>query len=188
MKTNVLRQVLPFILLFLLLIVSALAVDYLLHFSGLNFIDYYFGILGSLLILISFVYSLRKRSIIKWGKPKKLLLIHEYLSWIGALLILIHAGIHLNALLAWIASLAMLVAVISGLTGKYILRKAEAVVKKKKENYEGQPLDVIEKKLYYDSLSVDIMKNWRKVHIPVTSVFFVLAIIHIIVTTIFGLW
>jgi hypothetical protein len=42
---------------------------------------------------------MRKRKIIQFGKPKNMLALHETLTWIGALMILVHAGIHVYAIL-----------------------------------------------------------------------------------------
>ena len=49
---------------------------------------------------------------------------HEYLAWAGSVLILVHAGIHFNARLPWLATYMLLITVASGLVGKYLLRAA----------------------------------------------------------------
>ncbi len=54
--------------------------------------DVILGIPGTLLILFSFLYSMRKRKLIQVGRPKTLLRLHEVLTWAGALMILVHAG------------------------------------------------------------------------------------------------
>jgi hypothetical protein len=100
MKGSVFRkQVLPLFALFGGLIVSALIIDLLLHQFDLVWVGRWFGIPGTLLILSSFLYSLRKRKKISFGKPKHLLVLHETLAWIGVLMILVHAGIHVYAIL-----------------------------------------------------------------------------------------
>src|SRR3546814_17777695 len=55
------------------------------------------------IFLPSFCHSLRKRGVIKSSNPVRLLRLHEWLAWIGATLVLVHAGIHLNAVLTWLA-------------------------------------------------------------------------------------
>ena len=99
-----------------------------MHRVGLLAVGRYLGVVGSLLILSSFAYSLRKRRIVELGTPRHLLTAHELLSWIGALMILVHGGIHFNAFLPWLALLAMLIVVASGLTGKYLLQEARESV------------------------------------------------------------
>ncbi len=49
---------------------------------------------------------------------------HERMAWAGSLLVLVHAGVHFNAWLGWLALAAMLINVASGLTGKYLLARA----------------------------------------------------------------
>ena len=61
---------------------------------------------------------------------------HEYLAWIGSILILVHAGIHFNALLPWLAILMLLIAVATGLIGKFLLQKSNESLKLKKQKSE----------------------------------------------------
>jgi hypothetical protein len=44
-------------------------------------------------------------------------------TWLGSLMVLIHAGIHFNAILPWLATIAMGVNVISGMVGKIPARR-----------------------------------------------------------------
>ena len=115
------RDVLPFYLSLLALGGAALVIDAVLHWFDMVWIGRYLGILGVLLIIASSAYSMRKRKWIKPGKTVTLLRWHERLAWAGSLLILVHAGIHFNAILAWLAVWAMLINIASGLTGKYLL-------------------------------------------------------------------
>ena len=118
------REVLPFLASFAALALASLAIDRLLHAFGLLWVGRWLGIPGTLLILGSTVYSLRKRKRIPWGNPARLLRWHEVLAWLGSLLVLVHAGVHFNALLGWLAVWAMLINVCSGLTGKFLLGRA----------------------------------------------------------------
>ena len=125
MQVRILRlDVLPFFGALAALGAVALLCDGLLHVFELGWIGRYLGIVGTLLILVSLAYSLRKRGLIQRGNPPTLLRLHERLAWVGSLLVLVHAGIHFNALLGWLAIGAMLVNVTSGLTGKYLLKRA----------------------------------------------------------------
>jgi hypothetical protein len=97
------HEVVPFLLSFTALVAAALAIDLALHLLDAVWIGRYLGIPGVLLILFSFRYSLRKRGIIKSGSPVPLLRLHERMAWTGSMLVLVHAGIHFNAVLAWLA-------------------------------------------------------------------------------------
>lgn len=118
------KYVLPFIQWYALMIFLAIAIDYFLHRYALMSIGRYLGPIGTFVIIISFVYSLRKRKIIESGSPRQLLLLHEYLAWAGSIMLLVHAGIHFNAILPWLAILMLLISVASGLVGKFLLKKS----------------------------------------------------------------
>lgn len=181
------KEVLPFFTWFILLILSTLILDLILHFLKLVWVGYYLGPLGTILIIISFLYSLRKKNIIKSGNPKKLLEFHEYSAWLGTLMILVHAGIHINAILPWIATIGLLIAFGSGVIGKILLKKSRDFIKNKKEFYqsEGLTVDEIETKLFWSTTSVNLMKDWRDVHKPITILFVFLSLAHILTVLIY---
>ncbi len=183
------RTALPFYLSLLALAAAALLVDAALHLLDIVWVGRYLGIPGILLIIGSFGYSLAKRRIIK-GKPAPLLRVHERMAWAGSLLVLVHAGIHFNAIFAWLAVAAMLLNIASGLTGKYLLQRARlrleaARQKLRDEGVSGAELD---ERNYWDSLTFDAVKQWRIVHYPITLAFAVLAIAHILVIFLFWGW
>ena len=191
MKSSLIRkEVLPFLVMFGLLILATMITDALLHQFGLIWIGRWLGIPGTIMILLSFFYSMRKRKVISFGKPKVLLLVHETLTLIGALMILVHAGIHIYTILPWLALIAMLVNVISGMTGKYLLDRSRKFLAEKKQAYSQQGLseEVIENKLFWDATTFDLMKKWRSVHLPITLVFAVLCITHILSIFLFWQW
>jgi hypothetical protein len=184
------KEVLPFLGMFGSLIIATIIIDALLHQFELVWIGRYLGIPGTILILLSFFYSMRKRKIITFGKPKTLLTLHETLTWMGALMILIHAGIHIYTILPWLALIAMLINVISGMTGKILLDRSRSFLSAKKEVYLQQGLseEIIEKKLFWDATTFDLMKKWRVVHLPITLAFVVLGLTHIISIFLFWEW
>ncbi len=184
------KEVIPFYLLFGSLIFATIVTDALLHLFDMVWIGRYLGIPGTILILLSFFYSMRKRKIISKGKPKTLLSIHETFTWIGALLILVHAGIHIYSILPWLALVAMLVNVVSGLTGKYLLSRSRRFITDKRDYYQQQGLnsDEIDKRLFWDATTFDLMKKWRSIHIPITLAFAALSLTHIITIFLFWQW
>jgi len=184
------REALANALIFLLLVLGAVIVDGALHFFGLPQWGRYLGYWGTLLIVISFGYSARKRNMITTGRPTIYLRVHEFLAWTGAMLVLVHGGIHFNALLPWLALAAMVVAVASGLTGKFLLRKSKIMIRDKKRDLLEQGLTPaeLEDRLYWESVFVSLMQNWRAVHLPVTVTFIFLAALHIVTVLIFWRW
>lgn len=184
------REVLPFYLALGALMALTLLLDALLHVFNLVWIGRYLGIPGVLLILGSFGYSLRKRKLINTGKPVQLLRWHEGMAWAGSLLVLVHAGIHFNAILGWLAVLAMLVNVASGLTGKFLLDRARRRLEEARQRMRQQGLSAaeLEDRTYWDSLTFDAVKQWRAVHFPITLAFGVLTLAHLVAVFLFWGW
>ena len=182
------REVLPFLASLLALVALALLFDALLHLLNAVWVGRYLGIPGVLLIVGSFGYSLRKRKLIQTGRPVDLLRLHERMAWAGSLLVLVHAGIHFNAILAWLAVWAMLINVASGLTGKFLLQRARRRLVDAREAMRRQGLSAeeLEDSTYWDTLTFDVVKQWRAVHFPIALAFAVLALAHI--TAVFWHW
>ena len=191
MSSSLWRQhILPFTFLVGLLAVVTLAGDYLLHRLNLVWVGRYLGIPGTLLIIASLLYSLRKRKYIKTGNPKKLLTLHEFGAWLGASLVLIHAGIHFNAILPWLATLFMGVNAVSGMVGKLLLDRSRRHVQEQRAQFQlrGLSRPDVEQAMFWDAVTLDAMNRWRKVHIPIFIVFTVLALGHIVSIFLFWGW
>jgi hypothetical protein len=115
------------------------------------------------------------------------------MAWAGSLLVLVHAGIHFNAILGWLAVLAvlaMLVNVASGLTGKFLLDRARRRLEEARQRMRQQGLTAaeLEDSTYWDSLTFDAVKQWRAVHFPITLAFGVLTLAHIVAVFLFWGW
>lgn len=184
------KEVFPFVMMFGALIAATILGDALLHYFDLVWIGRYLGIPGTLLIFLSFLYSARKRKMISWGKPKTMLMLHQSLTWLGALMILVHAGVHIYAILPWLALIAMLVNVISGMTGAYLLDRSRRYLAEKRAVYSTRGLseELIEKQLFWDATTFDLMKKWRAIHLPITLAFAVLGVTHILSILLFWQW
>lgn len=191
MERSLLRKdVLPLLVLFLGLMVATAVIDALLHAAGLAWIGRYVGIPGTLLILGSLGYSLRKRKHIGRGQPRTWLRAHEVMAWTGSLLVLVHAGIHFNALLPWLALAAMVVNVLSGLVGKFLLGRSGRHLASKRAHLSQQGLAApeVESRVFWDEIALDMMRQWRTVHFPIALAFGVLALGHIVSIFLFWGW
>jgi hypothetical protein len=124
------------------------------------------------------------------GRPVLLLRLHERMAWAGSLLVLVHAGIHFTAILGWLAILAMLINVGSGLTGKYLLQRSRQRLEETSQRMRKQGLSgaELEERMHWDSLTFDVIKQWRGVHFPITLAFAVLATAHIVAVFLFWGW
>lgn len=184
------REVLPFYVSLLLLLVVTLVIDGLLHLGNAVWVGRYLGIPGVLLIVGSFGFSLRRRNLISTGRPATLVQVHEYMAWAGSLFILVHAGIHFHAILGWLAVAAMVVNVGSGLTGKFLLERSRARLDlvRRRLLREGMSEARISDRLHHDTRTFDIVKSWRVVHAPISLAFGVLAMAHIVSELLFWSW
>jgi hypothetical protein len=184
------QHVLPFSFTLGLLAVITLLSDYLLHFLNLVWVGRYLGIPGAILIIGSLVYSLRKRKYITSGTPKSLLILHEIMAWFGSVLVLIHAGVHFNAILPWLATVAMSVNVVSGMVGKFLLDRSRRHLQEQRQDFQQRGLKQaeVEQAVFWDAITVNAMTQWRKIHIPIFIIFAVLALGHIISIFLFWGW
>lgn len=184
------RAILAYVGLFLLLVTAAILARNLLVAVGLGAWDRFLGIAGSALILLSFPYSLRKRKILTWGRPPAYLLAHELCAWAGALLVLVHGGTRFHALLPWVANLSLLVVVGSGLTGKYLLQQARRSLAERRKSLAASGLAApeVESRVLLEALLVEKMLHWRTVHIPLTLLFAVTALAHIVAALFLWRW
>ncbi len=177
------RQVIPAVVGYIGLIAATIICDFVLHKAGLAAIGLYLGPMGTALIALSFFYSLRKRKLISFGQPKRLLELHESLAWTGSLMVLVHSGIHVNAWIPWLALVAMLIVVASGFTGQVLLRRANEVIKARRGSAAaGEDTSVL------DAVTVDLMKRWRVVHMPLNAVFLVLLFAHVVSVLLLRHW
>ena len=173
-----------------LLGVATVIGDYLLHRLDLVWVGRYLGIPGTLLIIGSLTYSLRKRKVIASGNVKSWLSMHEIGTWLGSLMVLLHAGVHFNAILPWLATVAMGVNVISGMVGKLLLDRSRRHVRGQRDHFQlrGLSRPEVEQAVFWDAVTLDAMTQWRKVHIPIFIVFAVLSLGHIISIFLFWGW
>lgn len=184
------HEVIPFALYMGMLVLATLLADAALHLLDIVWIGRYLGIPGTLLIIASFGYSMRKRKLITSGSPAQLLRWHEWLAWLGSLMVLVHAGIHFNSILGWLAVGAMVINVASGLTGKFLLsrsrRRLEEARARMRES--GMSEDELADRTYWDSMTFDAVKQWRVIHFPITLAFGVLALAHVVAVFLFWGW
>jgi len=183
-------EILPFFLQFSTLLAMTLLGDFLLHKFNMVAIGRYIGIPGTALIVLSLMYSLRKRKVISLGKPRTFLRLHEFFTWLGALMVLIHAGVHFNTVIAWLATIAMVINVISGMVGRYLLGRSQRhmMTLQKKHSSHGLSHEAISTELFWDAVTFDLMTKWRTVHFPISFAFAVLALGHIFSILLFWEW
>jgi len=183
------RDVLPFLTSFFTLVAAAIGGDFLLHRAHLDWVGRYLGIVGVLLILVSLApYSLRKRQFIRAGNPAALLRVHQTGGWLGAVLIVVHGGVHFNAILPWLALAVMLFDVASGVAGAFLFHRERLHLEESKAALlsRGLSSSEMEREIFWDALTLDLTKKWRMAHSTLAAFFALFALAH--VATIFMFW
>ncbi|MEI6757299.1 MAG: hypothetical protein FDX18_06930 [Chlorobium sp.] len=189
-KSVLVQRALPLTISYLLLIIAAILLDYIFHVAHLAWIGRYLGVPGTAFIVFSFAYSARKKKVIRGGALSFFLRLHCNAGWVGTLMILVHSGIHFNALLPWAASALMMVVTASGHVGQYLLKKVREEVKQKMKQLGVNPssVDDPEQQRYWDTLTVKTLEKWRHVHMPMVSLLVALCLIHILSILFFLNW
>jgi hypothetical protein len=188
-KSVLIQRTLPLSVSYLLLIIAAIALDYLLHVTHLAWIGRYMGVAGTAFLVFSFGYSARKKKLVTNGTLKFFLRLHCNAGWIGTLMILLHSGIHFNAVLPWLATALMLIVTGSGHVGQYLLKKVRDEVKMKmKQLGVSATDDSLDQQKYWDTLTVKTLEKWRTVHMPMVSLLMALTLIHILSIAFFWNW
>jgi hypothetical protein len=185
------KDTVPFAFYLATLLAVTLLGDAALHALGLASIGRWLGIPGLVFIVLSLAYSARKRHLIKQGSPSKYLRFHEYVAWLGSVMVLLHAGIHFGAVLPWFATLAMVTTVTSGLVGKYLLRRARETSRGRMDTLKAsgdKSPEEIEQMLFSDAVAIEYMSRWRSIHFPITAAFAILTVGHLVSTFLFWGW
>lgn len=115
--------------------------NYITAESGLG---YFLGIIGSVMMLITLLYSLRKRlkSMSEWGNIRTWFTIHMILGVYGPVLILFHCNFSIGSSQnEKVAVISMLVVLISGIVGRYIHDKIQYGLYKHEAALEQLQLD-----------------------------------------------
>lgn len=141
-------------------------------------VGYFFGILGTALMVILFVYPLRKRirGLEMVGGIKTWFRIHMILGILGPVFILFHANFHLGSLNSNVALFSMLAVSISGIAGRYIYRKIHyglygnrADLIDLRKNFEQQKEEVIPQFDLIPGIKEELFTFAQQVLVPSTA-------------------
>lgn len=177
----------------LLMIVGAFLVELILsltsdrHF-GHTQRGHVVGWIGLAVIMLVFVYSLKKRYGLKLGTPRMWLHVHIVAGILGPLLILVHSGAHFHALVPVLTMAAMAIVVLSGIVGQAIHVLALRTLSQQRRRFieEGLARDVIDERLDELASQEELFRWWRAIHAPLTITFVVLVALHVVGALYFG--
>lgn len=169
--------------------ISAILIEVLFDNIGLEKHKHMIGNLGSLMVLVSFVYSLRKRKILlKNGNIQSWLKGHEVLAIAGTVLIFIHAGFHTHAAVPIITLILLFISFVSGLIGRYVYESERERLKGMREWIRGKGMGAneIEETLQPLLEANKKMLRWRSFHIPLISALLLFVVFHIVSALYYG--
>lgn len=88
-------------------------------------LGYYMGMIGGIMMLVAYIYSLRKYSkfLRAIGRIKYWLRLHIILGISGPTLVMVHSTFHIGSLNGGMALISMLLVVLSGVVGRYLYSK-----------------------------------------------------------------
>ena len=147
------------------------------------------GIAGTLLVILSFTYSMRKRKkVFTAGGMKGWLASHEWLAIAGTVIIFVHTGTHFHALVPITTLLFMFTTFISGLIGRYVFNETKSELKQKRDELKREGLSEaeIEERLSALTIASNALGKWRNAHMPFVSILAVMVIYHSISALYYG--
>lgn len=83
---------------------------------------YNLGLIGGILMLLQFVYAIRKRtsSMRRWGLLSKWFSVHTFIGLTAPVIIIVHSRFEMLSINGTVALIAMLIVVLSGMVGRYL--------------------------------------------------------------------
>jgi len=140
------------------------------------------GWLGLLIILLVFIYPIKKRRARERRWPKGWFRVHMTAGFAGPLVVLIHSGSHFHAIVPVLTLILLAAVTLSGIVGQTVhylvlrtLHEHERMLRQ-----QGLSEDVIESRLHSEAAKESAFRLWQFVHAPLTIAFIVLLSFHII--------
>lgn len=145
------------------------------------------GWTGLGVILLVFVYPIKKRMSRNHRWPRSWFQVHMAAGVIGPLLVFLHSGAHVHAMVPLLA-LAAMVVVVSGIVGQGVHYLALRTLndRRRQLHEEGLGSEEIDLRLHRMAAQEEAFRLWQSIHAPMTLMFLVLAAMHVIGALYFG--
>lgn len=146
------------------------------------------GWLGLGITLLVFVYPLKKRVSPNRRWPRGWFRVHMVAGVMGPLVILLHSGAHLHALVPLLAVAAMAVVTISGIVGQGVHYLALRTLNDRRRQLhdEGLSAEEIELQVHRMAAQEEAFRLWQSIHSPMTLMFLILTAMHVVGAVYFG--
>ena len=186
----------------------ALSFQYLRHPDALYLADvagnWGFYLITLAYFIILYIGAVRKKMLPAWGSIRTWLQVHIGLALAGSALVIYHSGLFLRdivtltsvdhlftnpvALLPLANTVVLILVVISGLVGRYIYRDLTRQVQLERLNVGAREVDehLSPHRMTMMVISHRVLGYWRVLHYPLTIVFFLLALLHVLTVMYYG--
>ena len=146
------------------------------------------GWVGLGVILLVFVYPIKKRLCRNDRWPRGWFQVHITAGVIGPLLIVLHSGAHVHALVPQLALAAMAIVAVSGIVGQGVHYLALRTLNDRRQQLHEQGLspDEIDVRLRRMAAQEEGFRLWQAVHAPMTLIFLALTAMHVAGALYFG--
>jgi hypothetical protein len=146
------------------------------------------GWLGLGAILLVFVYPIKKRLARNRRWPRNWFRVHLVAGVMGPLLILLHSGAHLHAVVPSLALAAMGVVTVSGIVGQGVHYFALRALNDRRRHLhdEGVSAEEVDVRLHRMAAQEETFRVWQSIHAPMTVMFLVLTVLHVVGAVYFG--
>lgn len=140
------------------------------------------GWAGLIITLLVFVYPIRKRISPSHRWPRGWFRVHMVAGVLGPLLIFIHSGAHYHAVVPILAMSSMVVVVVSGIVGQLVhafsLRSLNA--HRHALQHQGLSEDEVDAQVHGMASQEESFRLWQAIHAPMTLMFLVFALLHVV--------
>lgn len=146
------------------------------------------GWIGLGAILLVFVYPIKKRMSRNHRWPRSWFQVHMVAGVIGPLLIFLHSGAHVHAVVPLLAMAAMVTVVVSGIVGQGVHYLVLRTLNDRRRELleEGLGSEEIDHRLHRMASQEEAFRLWQSIHAPMTLMFLVLAAMHVFGALYFG--
>jgi hypothetical protein len=146
------------------------------------------GWLGLGITLAVFVYPIKKRVSQSRRWPREWFRVHMVAGVMGPLVILLHSGAHLHALVPLLALAAMAVVTVSGIVGQGVHYLALRTLNDRRRQLHDQGLSAEQVELHLHRMAAqeEAFRLWQSIHAPMTLMFLILTAMHVVGAIYFG--
>lgn len=146
------------------------------------------GWLGLGITLSVFVYPIKKRVSQSRRWPREWFRVHMVAGVMGPLVILLHSGAHLHALVPLLALAAMAVVTVSGIVGQGVHYLALRTLNDRRRQLHDQGLSAEQVELHLHRMAAqeEAFRLWQSIHAPMTLMFLILTAMHVVGAIYFG--